>query len=78
MEKGKRKQTKGNLNPESFKTTRNIVKIETNGSGPIIEKRGRAKGSNSSKKENDWINMQGNKKMEEHGHGACGLVKPIP
>ena len=54
-----------------------LAKMETKGGGPILGKRGRAEGTNSSKTGNEQTKKQGNRNMEEKGQGAHDPTEPI-
>ena len=45
----------------------NVAKMETDGGGPILGKRGRVEGTSSFKKWKEWTKKQGSKRMEEEG-----------
>lgn len=61
-----------------FEDRETIAKMESNGSGPILGKKGRVESSYSSKKGKDRSKKQGNKMREEDGQEASVTDEPIP
>ena len=60
------------------KDRENVAKMETDGGGLILGKRGRVEGTSSSKKGKERTKKQGSKRIEEDGQEACDLIELTP